>query len=59
MGNTCSKLPWRSRTARYVVTNDSAIAAVYVNDTQSTTEATAIMPNQGTAKRKSDTAIKQ
>jgi len=55
MGNTCSKLPWRSWTARNAV-NDSAIAAVYVNENQSTT---ATMPIQGTAKRKSDTALKQ
>jgi len=65
MGNTCCKLPRRSRTARaqrperYVVTNDPAIAAVHVNENQLTTEASATMPNQGTATRKSDTAIKQ
>jgi len=59
MGNTCCKLPRRSRTARYVVKNDFAIAAVHVNENQLTTEASATMPIQGSAMRTSDTDIKQ
>ena len=55
MGNTCCKLPRRSRTARaqrYSVLYDTDSAAESVNENQSTTEVLAKLPTKGTTESK-------
>jgi len=58
MGNTCCKLPRRSRTARaqrperYGVRYDTASAAESVNENQSTTKVLAKLPTKGTTESK-------